>query len=213
MRVFLFLAALFLILVQPAAAQDLLREHRSQDPAAKLLDKDGGLPQTVNEYANLYFQNCHKANKETDLDQYVTSQCACTASKMTEFMDLKNMRALFTKGQEGDFQMGRVMMLGYLPCLYDTIYEFVFDGCYYPNEMRKKMRSPRKVCECYSHKMGDFIASKGEFFIPGLVRNGYDPSKAVANPLAHIIGSQDFDHQSKYEFEQCVMTESYGWGK
>lgn len=213
MRVLFFLTALFAVLIQPAHAQDVLREHRTEDPTAKLLDKDGGVPQTVNEYANLYFQNCHKANTDTELDEYVSSQCGCTASKMTEFMDLRNMKTLFTKTQEGDFQMGRVMMLAYLPCLYDSIYEFVFDSCYYSDEMRKKMNNPRGICECYSHKMGDYVASKGESFVPGFVRDGFVSSKAVANPFAHIIGSSQFNRKSRWEFEQCIMTESYGWNK
>ncbi|MCE7886233.1 MAG: hypothetical protein DYH13_01845 [Alphaproteobacteria bacterium PRO2] len=211
MRVLFFLAAIFIALIQPVHAQDVLREHRTNDPSVKLLDKHGGVPQTVNEYANIYFENCHKANTETELDEYVVTQCACTASKLPEFMELKNMRSLFTKSQEGDFQQSRVMMLAYMPCLYESINEFVFDSCYYSNDMRKKMNSPRKICECYSHKMGDYIASKAEFFIPGMVRGGFDVTKAVPNPLAHIIGSRDFERQSGWQFEQCVMTESYGF--
>jgi hypothetical protein len=209
----LFLLAAFAVLIQPAYAQDILREHRNDDPAAKLLDKHGGVPQTVTEYANIYFKNCHDANKETQLDEYVVTQCACTASKLPEFMELKNMRSLFTKTPEGDFQQGRVMMLAYMPCLYESINEFVFDSCYYSNDMRKKMNNPRGICECYSHKMGDYFASKAEFFVPGMAREGYDASKAVANPLAHIIGSRDFERQSRWQFEQCVITESYGFNK
>lgn len=213
MRVLFFLAALFVVLIQPAYAQDVLREHRTNDPAVKLLDKHGGVPQTVNEYANIYYKNCHKANTETELDQYVVTQCACTAAKLPEFMELNNMKSLFTKTQEGDFQQGRVMMLAYMPCLYDSIKEFVFDSCYYSNDMRKKMNNPRKICECYGHKMGDHIAANGEFFVPGMAREGFDASKAVPNPLAHIIGSSDFNRQSRWQFEQCVMTESYGFNK
>lgn len=213
MKVLFLLAAFFAVLIQPASAQDVLREHRNDDPAAKLLDKHGGVPQTISEYANIYYKNCHDANTETQLDEYVVTQCACTASKLPEFMELKNMKSLFSKGQEGDFQQGRVMMLAYMPCLYESIKEFVFDSCYFPHEMRKKMNSPRKICECYSHKMADHIASKAEFFVPGMTREGFNVSKAVPNPLAYIIGSSDFERQSRGLFEQCVMTESYGFGK
>lgn len=111
------------------------------------------------------------------------------------------MKSLFSKGQEGDFQQGRVMMLAYMPCLYESIKEFVFDSCYFPHEMRKKMNSPRKICECYSHKMADHIASKAEFFVPGMTREGFNTSKAVPNPLAHIIGSSNFERQSRGLFE------------
>ena len=61
--------------------------------------------------------------------------------------------------------------------------------------------------------MADHIASKAEFFVPGMAREGFNASKAVPNPLAHIIGSNAFERQSRWQFEQCVMTESYGFGK
>ncbi len=214
MRFLLLLLAFIVVLAPPARAQDLLREHRAEDPAAKLLDKHGGAPQTVNEYANLYFQNCVPATEAgTTLEEYNVTQCGCTAAKMPEFMTLKNMKALFTKTKEGEFQMGRVLMLAYMPCLYDTINQFVFDGCYYSDEMRKNMNHPTKVCKCYGRKMAEYVASKGEAFVPGLTDKGYDSAQAVPNPLGHIISGDQFNARSKFEFQECVMTESYGWDK
>lgn len=41
-----------------------MREHRNDGPGGKLLDKHGGVPQTISEYANIYYKNCHDANTE-----------------------------------------------------------------------------------------------------------------------------------------------------
>ncbi|MGB4106854.1 MAG: hypothetical protein WBK55_03560 [Alphaproteobacteria bacterium] len=212
MRFFFALLVLMVLPVFPAAAQDMLRDHRAQDPVAKLLDKDGGAPQTINEYANLYYESCVAgADKGTELEEYNITQCGCAAAKLPEFMTLKNMKALFINSQEGDFQQGRVLMLAYMPCMYDTIDQFVYDGCYYSEEMRKNMIRPSEVCKCYGHNMAEYVASKGEAFVPGLTDDGYDREKAVSDPLGHIIGNSVFNSRSKYEFERCVMEESYNW--
>lgn len=213
MRFLLLLLAFITVLTPHAHAQDVLREHRAEDPAAKLLDKHGGAPSTVNEYANLYFNNCVASAQSKDFEEYNVTQCGCTSAKMPEFMTLKNMKALFTKTKEGEFQMGRVLMLAYMPCMYDTIYQFVFDGCFYSEETRKGFTHPTKVCKCYGKRMADYVASKGERFIPGLTDKGYVSAEAVPDPLGYIIGGNQFNTWSRYQLQECVMTESYGWGK
>jgi hypothetical protein len=209
MRFFLLLSFLTL-LSAPAMAQDMLRDHRSQDPTAKLLDDYE--PQTLNDYANLYHESCVAAG-EPSMKDYVETQCTCTAAELPKFMTLNNMKTLFTQTGEGDFQQARVLLLAYIPCLYTTINEFIFDSCYYDENMRKKMLRPKKVCECYGRKMGNYISSKGQNFVPGFTRSGFNSDKAVPDPFTHIVSSDYFDSQAKFEFEQCVMTESYNFDK
>ena len=212
MRFFFALLCLSVFLAFPARADDVLREHRTDDPAAQLLDENKGIPQSIEEYATLYFENCTASNTEKSYDEYVATQCGCTAAKMPEFMTMNNMKALFTKTKEGDFQQGRVLMLAYMPCMYDSVYQFIFDGCYY-NAQHAKLIRRRKVCECYARTMGNRVASKGEKMIPGFTAGGFNSARAVPNPLVHILTDPYFSSRADYEFDQCVMTESYGWGK
>lgn len=211
MRFFLVLAVL-LSAAAPAAAQDMLRDHRSEDPTAKLLD-DYQAPETIEDYANLYYDSCTRSNVDASLTEYVETQCACTAAEMPKFMTLKNMKSLFTRSQEGDFQEGRVMLLAYIPCLYTSINQFVFDGCFYSDEMRQKTKRPRKVCECYGHRMGDFMSAHGQNLVPGFMRDTFISDKSVPNPLAYIIGAEFFEREARYHFSECIMSEEHRFDK
>ncbi len=210
MRFFLFFFLVVVLAASPAAAQDLLRDHRLEDPTAFLLDPDHATPKTQADFANLYYQSCFTSNEDPVLNEYVATQCACTSVKMMEFMSLRDMEALFTKTKEGDFQQVRVLMLAYGPCMYDSVYDFVYDGCLYGQKPgQQKMRHPRKVCECYAHKMGNHVASIGYRLIPGLDNGSFDREKAVPNPFVHLLEGYNFTYVSDIEYKRCVMNEEY----
>lgn len=202
----------FLILLTfmtaPARAQDILRDHRADDPSA-LLDGNIQKPETEADYANLYYERCLRSNEDPVMKEYVATQCACTSVKMMEFMNLKDMEALFTRTQEGNFQQARILMLAYAPCMYDSVYDFVFDGCYFSKENQQTVRHRRAVCECYAGDMANHVAKNGYKFIPGLGYGSFNPDLAVPNPLLHILEGNNFRYASNSTFRGCMMRKEY----
>ncbi|MGB4057996.1 MAG: hypothetical protein WBK77_07930 [Alphaproteobacteria bacterium] len=184
---------------------------REQENTAKQLLETNKIPQTPQDYSNVYFKACLASNSDISMTEYVKTQCGCTALKMVEFMSIQDMKHLFSETKEGDFQQGRVMMLAYMPCMYTSVNQFVFDNCFYDDNSRTKLRRPRKTCECYARNMGNYVASNGQYLVPGFVRDGYDKKKAVPNPLVHILLGERFLRHANEEFEKCVMKEEKGW--
>lgn len=208
---FILLLFLSFVFTHPVLAQDMLRKHRGGDPTTQLLGQDGKAPVTIEDYANLYYDSCTSSNTDEFLKDYIGGQCACAAAKIPEILSLDDVKTLFTKTKAGDFQQARVMLLGYIPCLYNSVHDFVYDQCLDNNQTRKQFRHAVKVCECYGKGMGDYAASKGQNLIPGFTRNTFDSEKSVPNPLSYIIQTPFFEKKSSGILEQCVMTEERGW--
>lgn len=205
------LVVLIMMMALPASAQDMLRRHREIDPTAKLLDDGSKAPETVADYANQFYSDCTKSNQDKSLKDYVTAQCACTAAKMSEFMSLKDMQTLYTKTKDGDFQQGRVMLLAYIPCLYDSVNDFVYDNCINDKEIRKNLIHEKKYCECYGRGMGDYVASKGPNLVPGFAATRFLSEKSVPNPFGHIVTGEPFAEKSETVSQLCIMKEEKGW--
>lgn len=213
MRIFLYFTALLFFIVTPAQAQDMLSSERNKDPTAKLLEDPSKMPTTVEDYANIYYRTCVQENSSPDLAGYNQTQCACTAAQIPKFMTLSDVQSLFEEGPAGERQQGRVMTSAYIPCLYHSVYNVVYDGCFYDDKTRKSLRYARKVCGCYAHAMGNYVSSKGKNLVPGFTRVGYDSKKSVPDPLAFIIGADFFARTGRTEFRKCFLVEERGLAK
>jgi hypothetical protein len=105
------------------------------------------------------------------------------------------------------------MTLAYIPCMNQSIYDLIYDNCYYNDMTQKRLLRSKKVCQCYAYAMGNHVASRGENLVPGFTRDGFDRTKSVDNPLAHVIRQPVFEEKSSAEFNRCVMVVERGWAK
>jgi hypothetical protein len=71
------------------------------------------------------------------------------------------------------------------------------------------MYNAKKVCGCYGHKMGTFLAEKSQSFIPGFIRDSFDKEQMVPDTFSYIINMDVFQYMSNHEFQQCVIQENY----
>lgn len=213
MRFFLCSAALLFVFAGAALAQDMLSSERNKDPTTKLLEDPSKMPITVEDYANIYYRICAGENSSPDLADYNQMQCACTAAQIPKFMTLSDVKSLFEEGPGGELQQGRLMTSAYIPCLYHSVYNVVYDACFYDDKTRKNLRHARKVCGCYAHAMGSYVSSKGRNLVPGFTRIGYDSKKSVPDPLAFIIGADFFSRTGRTEFRKCYLVEERGMAK
>ncbi len=187
-----FLVFLMILLVLPgiAGAQDMLRDHREDDPVAKLLPDATKDPQTVADYANLFYERCNAEAKEHEsLRSYVETQCTCTAAALPGMMTLQDMQALFTKTNEGSFQQGRVYMLAYIPCLATSMKDLTYDNCRASLAVKERLKYPDAVCGCMARNISEFTAKYGQNLIPGFSRQGFSVAKSVPDPFTTILNS------------------------
>ncbi len=204
---FLLIIGLAALTPFPAHAADMLQKFREHDPAAALLEKNAVKPpQTVADYANMFYDGCTSANENESLRDYTATQCACTAAQMTGFMALNDMQALFRSNTgEGEFQYGRMMLLAYIPCMKTSVYDIAFDACYFGKPSSGKIQPPRKICACVATGMGQFAAEKGDRLLPGFFRNSFRIKQSAANPLGHLLASDAFKRESDYLARKCSL--------
>lgn len=212
MRVFLLIFAILVAaLPRPGLASSEVLYTLKDNTAAILAEPDQeSSSKTLDEYLELFFNNCVRANTDETIAEYVELQCACTASEMATFMTPKNMEAFFTETREGNFQHARMIELGYARCLNQTVSDLVLDNCYGSEKAQNGYKRPRAVCQCLAGNMGPYVEEKSQWMIPGYTRNGFDRKQSTAVPLIDVISSRGFNEIAEYFLSKCTFSKEYG---
>jgi hypothetical protein len=205
-----FFSLLLLILCAAPQAKAEQKLFKADPRDAHVLNSPQSQPQTVKDYANLYYRNCMAANTTKSMKEYVATQCACTAFKIPEAMTLEDLHALFDANNKDSYYFSRLMALAYAPCLEISVHDFAYDGCI-ANVEHQKMRKKPQFCECVAGALGQDMSKFGETQIPGYQRKGYDLQKVPDNPFPYVINSQNFQTKSKYNTSRCLQNEEYSW--
>lgn len=104
-----------------------------------------------NFWANLFFENCLKANQAESLTDYNTQFCACSAAMLPAQMSLRDIQRAFVDKDtwRGHYARADIHLLVQAPCLQDLIYDYAFDECS-GQLMQARLLSPRrdKICAC-----------------------------------------------------------------
>ncbi|MGQ0527802.1 MAG: hypothetical protein ACT4OY_07240 [Alphaproteobacteria bacterium] len=137
---------------------------------------------TKPELLKAYYQECLNSNTSFALAKYNDAQCACTASGMSVFMNEAELEKYFNTKSRTNFERGRVMYLGYIPCLEITVQDVVYDTC----------RAGAAACRCAAINTGRYAYEGGDFLIPGFTRNSYVTAQAPPNPLEYLFTDPRF---------------------
>ncbi len=170
------------------------------------------MPQTIEQYSNLYYTRCLGENKDPKMSEYTELQCACTASRMPAVLTLEEMQKLFDPNNKDDYYYSRLMTLGYAPCLDDTVHNFVFDDCLVSPAFQKiPSRKKLATCQCIGDYMGGHVPQSAVAQMPGASGYKFDLTKTVLNPLPYILGSENFQNISRYPAKSCIQQKVKGW--
>ncbi len=197
------LALLLLVTAtMPARAQTARALFTLPEKNILLADPKDGMD-SVQDYANIYFNNCLKASGDPGLKEYVSMQCACAASAIPEILTMDDVKKLFDLKNKDNMPFTRFMTLGYAPCLRETIPKLTYDSCF-SGKMKKIVRG-HKICQCMSKGMEEVILKYGPSLLPGSNLYSYDINNATDDMLAYVITQPPFETQSEYYRTSCMQ--------
>ncbi len=176
----------------------------SQEDPSYLLKAPGEKEETLEDYINIYYGKCVKGNNNQDIAQYVQIQCACTAATASKIMTKKNMRDIFTKQENRDFLLSRLMEYGYIPCMKESIRNIVFDNCLDSTTTQRRIRNPRHVCNCVGEGMAKYVQKQARHMMPSFDRFRFFPERSPDNPLQSVLSHRLFDKKSRSVMSSCL---------
>lgn len=154
--------------------------------------------QTIEDYANGYFQNCMKQDhpilKAQDLKQF----CSCTSAQIPDVLSAEEFRNSLTDTSEGRFQQQRIKLFVYAPCMAYPARALVLDNCI---NNAQQIPNATKVCPCLADGIRDYVLVEGGQLIERYTK---DPRTKDLDPIAALMNSPHMEMQNKYLTTVCV---------
>lgn len=160
---------------------------------------------TVQDYANVYFKNCVASNEDPGIQEYIETQCACTAAKMQEVMTYDQMVQLFDPLARDSYPYTRMTALAYMPCIDTSVRDYLYDDCL-DNAKSNGIYNKDLVCGCMSEKVANSLSKYGAPRLPGYNALGFDLSAVVDNPFTYLITNRSFKEARSAYGAECMAT-------
>ncbi len=201
------LSLILLCCALPAAADESPEfaplDLQLYDPAALL--GVGDVEKDKNGMIEVYYNYCLQSNTSPNFESYMETQCACTASEMMATMSPQQVRTMFEKSRNGDFEYARMLLLAYVPCMAQTTRQNVYDTCLQTNGENFEQGKQLKLCSCTADSMHDFVMNSGQGLIPGFERDSFRKSQSVANPLGYMMMHERYQDKYNHELYVCGL--------
>lgn len=165
--------------------------------------------ETTRRLASQYFRNCMTSRIKTMSRKAHEMLCACTAGKITEFMNASQIDAMLANTREGKHQRRRLVTLVYTPCMDFPVRNIVRKNCLANTEMRRTLRSYQAVCACLGEEMGRYL-SQNKGFITGEMMRGGPESMNPQDILVEFMGTWQYGEYSENSARNCTRKHEFG---
>ncbi len=189
-------------------------QQNSDEGILELLDeapapstkKKAAPPETINDFANLYYKNCTKQEHPILKGKSLELLCGCTSAQIPQNMSVKQMRDMQENTPEGEHQRSRMLLFVYTPCIQYPTKALVRKQCLDNPEVKAGMKQYKRVCECLADGMAGFMKEEAPRYVEmAMRRNGAD-----LDPLRMLMESTLFEEKSQYYMRKCVTTHEFG---
>lgn len=193
---------------QPDDIIELLNDDQINDASKE--QAPASQPQTIKDYANLYYKNCIKQDHPILKGESLDVLCSCTAAQIPDVMTMQQWKAAVSDaGSEGQHQRNRMLMFIYTPCVKYPARALVLDSCVNNESVRATIRRYPKVCACVADKMAEFIDKNASTTLErSLSRNSQD-----TDPLRSLLESPAFENHERFVMSRCAKTHEFGLGR
>ena len=189
--------------------QDEVLELLDEAPPVEATPAPVAEPQTINEYANLYYKNCVQQDHPILKGEPLELQCGCVSAQIPQNMTVKQMREMEENTTEGNLQRSRMMLFVYMPCTEYSMKAITQNKCLNDPDIKSRMKYYRRVCECISDEMAQFMKNEAPKRIESAMRRG----GTDIDPLVTIMGYPVFEEKSQHYKRKCVERHEYGNGR
>ncbi|MEM7650782.1 MAG: hypothetical protein AAF204_01710 [Pseudomonadota bacterium] len=196
---------LFIKKERPSASVQTPRPEEQEimellDQAPKKEEAERPAPQSINDFANRYFDNCMKQQHPNLQGEQKELLCGCTAANIPGNMTVQNMRDMQQNTPEGATQRGRMLLFVYTPCIEYPTKALIYDRCVNDPQVRGGLKRYTQVCDCLSDGMAGFMKERA----PKTVENALALNINDIDPLRVLMESKAFEEQSRYHMKNCV---------
>ncbi len=162
-------------------------------------------PQTINDFANQYYKNCLRQDHPILKGESLEMMCGCTSAQIPDNMTVKQMKDMQENTADGQHQRSRMLLFVYTPCIQYPTKALIHDKCVNNPEVQTSMKHYKKVCECLSDGMAQFMKEKA----PKYIQSSLHRNSADMDPLRTLMESRVFEEQSQYHMRKCVQTHEF----
>lgn len=163
-------------------------------------------PESIDDFANRYYENCLKQENETLKGENLEMMCGCTSAQIPQNMTVEQMRAMQDNTDEGKLQRSRMLLFVYTPCIKYPTKALVTEKCLNNPDVRKTMRNYRAVCGCLGDKMADYMDREA----PRAMEQALKRDMTDIDPLRALMESRGFDDYSRYYMNKCLNEHELG---
>lgn len=188
---FLLVLCCFVSFALPVYAQD--------DLEALLNGEEPKAAETIEIYAQRYLTSCQEQEHFALKGQSLAAYCRCSAREIPEIMTLQDIHAIETGGNEGTFQLARMMLLVYSPCLQTPLRSEIYGRCMSSVENKYTMSNQRAHCVCRADGISEDMANDAPKTIEYALQQGFDDE----NPLDILIDQKTYQNRWRYHYQKC----------
>ncbi len=144
---------------------------------------------TGKEYANEHFMKCIAVNKPhytTEIQEYM---CACTASKISQFLSPDEIKIMPEETKKGEAARLKYIIHAHTPCMKDAIKEISFNACKTSSFLKKNMiTGKKKVCDCVVSGMQELLNN----IDTRIVTSALITEPTTLDPLHYFMGTNEY---------------------
>jgi hypothetical protein len=153
------------------------------------------------EMADAYYGNCKNQPSPNMTPETQDLMCACTAAKMTEGMNVEDMRAMAQNNQNGRDALNKMLINVYAPCIQYPAKEHYKNTCMSNPQTKALSKTPKKLCGCMAEKVSGYLATDGQKVFQDILRR----NPTIADPMSALEQDAQFQQFARSQLLSCVM--------
>jgi hypothetical protein len=186
----------------------------STNALAQRRDKDGLIIEASNPLKDAFYRQCVASTTALAKPESIEESCLCMSAHMK---NLEAARAKDKKKQDiysvfkapeevKEISKDEVLLEVYGPCVYLTVYDGVFDQCYYNKEFHRYMKSLEhlnSMCDCMATRAETYIKDYGKPRLAVLIYQG----EKITDPLTAL--QEDIEYLKLYNTIRTGCFQTY----
>lgn len=185
---------------KPKSAADEIEELLGGDVGEKA-------PENILDYLKVHYKRCLKTRHPVLHGRNLESLCSCVSANLSETMTFEQVAALSKNNPEGQFQLGRMLMFVYLPCIKQPIYNTIRDQCTGSQKNYYLMKDKSGTCQC----IADRVSGKMEEYAPQHIERVTRKRPETLEPIDLLIPTLNYETTFTHESHVCIERHELGY--
>ena len=171
----------------------------AEEQIERLLNEQEERPLEIYDYANRNERICKRIFHTEIHPNAINNVCSCVSKRIPMEMTVEQVKAINAGGEEGRFQLGRLMMFVYQPCLANPIARNLHAECVTDNRVKYAIYDPFNFCNCIYERMEMRIRQ----FSGSMLEQFNKEGKLKTDPISTLLPVRDYRPLQQHEHSVC----------